>query len=518
MQYYYRRRPTQPEGLYDPQFEHDACGVGFVANITGVKSHQIVQQGLRVLDSLAHRGATGCDPRTGDGAGILMQLPHEFLRRKAAEVGFGLPDPGEYGVGMVFLPRPRGPRFTHDLDRCELLFEEMVREEGLKVLGWRKVPVELSACGDIAREVVPEIRQIFVGRGSATQTQDELERRLFLVRKRVEKAVRDEDMRDANMFYICSLSTRRLVYKGLLMSHQIPEFYPDLSDPTMVSALALVHARFSTNTFPSWDLAQPFRYLGHNGEINTLRGNVNWMHARERLLGSPLFGEDVKKLLPIITPGGSDSAMFDNVLELLIQGGRSLAHSMMMLIPEAWQNDSYMSDEKKAFYQYHSSLMEPWDGPASIAFSDGVQIGAVLDRNGLRPSRYVVTKSGLVVMASEVGVLDIPPSEIASKGRLQPGRMFLVDTQQKAIVSDEELKHEYSARRPYRTWLNDNLKTLDDLPSVPGAAPTGWANEANGATGPIAGGEGQLQDLQQAFGYTVEDLKLLMTPMAANGE
>ncbi|MBV8083211.1 MAG: glutamate synthase large subunit [Chloroflexi bacterium] len=518
MQYHYRHRPTQPEGLYDPQFEHDACGVGFVANITGTKSHQIVQQGLRVLDSLAHRGATGCDPRTGDGAGILMQLPHEFLRRKAAEGGFALPDPGEYGVGMVFLPRPRGPRFTHDLDRCELLFEEMVREEGLKVLGWRKVPVELSACGDIAREVVPEIRQIFVGRGSASQTQEELERRLFVVRKRVEKAVRDEDMRDANMFYICSLSTQRLVYKGLLMSHQIPQFYPDLSDPTMVSALALVHARFSTNTFPSWDLAQPFRYLGHNGEINTLRGNVNWMHARERLLASPLFGDDVKKLLPIITPGGSDSAMFDNVLELLIQGGRTLAHAMMMLIPEAWQNDPYMPDEKKAFYQYHSSLMEPWDGPASIAFSDGVQIGAVLDRNGLRPSRYVVTNSGLVVMASEVGVLDIPPSEIASKGRLQPGRMFLVDTNQKCIVSDEELKHEYSARRPYRTWLNENLKALDDLPAVPGAGPTGWADEANGATGPITGGEGQLQDLQQAFGYTVEDLKLLMTPMAANGE
>ncbi|HLQ31124.1 MAG TPA: glutamate synthase large subunit, partial [Chloroflexota bacterium] len=526
---YYRHRPTQPEGLYDPSFEHDACGVGFVANIEGKQSHQIIQQGLRVLDNLAHRGACGCDPRTGDGAGILMQLPHEFLHRRAREQGFRLPDPGEYGVGMVFLPRPRGPRFTYDLDQCELLFEEMVREEGLRLLGWRKVPVDLSACGDVAREVVPEIRQIFVGRGHADQSQADLERKLYVVRKRVERAVRESGMRDANMFFICSLSTHRLVYKGLLMSQQIPQFFPDLNDPGMVSSLALIHARFSTNTFPSWDLAQPFRYIAHNGEINTLRGNVNWMHAREKLLESPLFDEDVKKLLPVITPGGSDSAIFDNVLELLVAGGRSVAHAMMMLIPEAWQNDPDMADEKKAFYQYHSSLMEPWDGPASIAFSDGKVIGAVLDRNGLRPSRYVVTKSGLVVMASEVGVLDIPASDIASKGRLQPGRMFLVDTVQKCIVSDEELKHEIGNRQPYRAWLNDNLTRLTDLPAIEGedgggVSTTGHAGLVVGGSAvvgtgdPIPNSQFPLQDLQHAFGYTVEDLRMLIAPMAANGE
>ncbi|HEX6513842.1 MAG TPA: glutamate synthase central domain-containing protein, partial [Chloroflexota bacterium] len=526
---YYRQRPRHPEGLYEPSFEHDACGIGFVANIAGKKSHQIIQQGLRVLDNLAHRGACGCDPRTGDGAGILMQLPHEFLQRRAREEGFSLPDPGEYGVGMVFLPRPRGPRFTYDLDQCELLFEEAVREEGLRVLGWRKVPVDLSACGDVAREVVPEIRQIFVGRGSPEQTQEQLERKLYIVRKRVERAVRDAGMRDANMFFVCSLSTHRLVYKGLLMSQQIPQFFPDLSDPSMVSALALIHARFSTNTFPSWDLAQPFRYVAHNGEINTLRGNANWMHAREKLLQSPLFGEDIKKLLPVITPNGSDSAMFDNALELLVAGGRSVAHAMMMLIPEAWQNDPDMADDKKAFYQYHASLMEPWDGPASIAFSDGKVIGAVLDRNGLRPSRYVVTKSGLVVMASEVGVLDIPANDVASKGRLQPGRMFLVDTQQQCIVSDEELKRDISARQPYRAWLTGNLKRLEDLPAP--EAENGASVATTGDAGLVAGGaavEGTgepvpasdfpLHDLQQVFGYTVEDLKMLVAPMAANGE
>ena len=525
---YYRQRPTQPEGLYDPSFEHDACGVGFVANVTGQKSHQIVQQGLRVLDNLSHRGACGCDPRTGDGAGILMQLPHEFLQRRAREQGFSLPDPGEYGVGMVFLPRPRGPRSTYDLDQCELLFEEAVREEGLKVIGWRKVPVELSACGEVAREVVPEIRQIFVGRGHPDQSQADLERKLYVVRKRVEKAVREAGMRDANMFFVCSLSTSSLIYKGLLMSQQIPEFYPDLSDPSMVSALALIHARFSTNTFPSWDLAQPFRYVAHNGEINTLRGNVNWMHAREKLLESPLFGEDLKKLLPVIIAGGSDSAMFDNVLELLVAGGRSVAHAMMMLIPEAWQNDPDMAEGKKAFYQYHASVMEPWDGPASIAFSDGTVIGAVLDRNGLRPSRYVVTKGGLVVMASEVGVLDIPASEIATKGRLQPGRMFLVDTAQKCIVSDDELKRDVSARQPFRMWLDANVKRLEDLPplevedrdavTTTGQAGLVASGQAVAATGePIPAVE-PLHNLQQVFGYTVEDLKMLIGPMAANGE
>ena len=521
-----RHRPTKRIGLYDPTLEHDACGVGFVANMHGVKSHDIIRQGLQVLDNLSHRGATGADARTGDGAGIMMQMPHEFLMRKCREEGFSLPDPGEYGVGMVFLPRPRGPMQTHDIDTCKLLIEEAIREEGLKLLGWRKVPVDLSACGDLARDVVPEIRQVFVT-GTADLTQDRLERKLYVVRKRVERSVRESGMRESNSFYICSLSTHKLIYKGLLMSHQIPAFYSDLNDPSMVSALALVHARFSTNTFPSWDLAQPFSYVAHNGEINTLRGNVNWMHAREKLLESPLFGEDIKKVLPVIVPGGSDSAIFDNVLELLVAGGRSVAQAMMMLIPEAWQNDADMPDEKRSFYEYQSALMEPWDGPASIAFSDGHVIGAVLDRNGLRPSRYVVTKSGLVVMASEVGVLDIAPDEIASKGRLQPGRMFLVDTDQKCIVSDEELKRDISTRQPYRQWLNDNLVHLEDLSSAGSAQPgaNGIAGNTTAAS-PEAAVEGhmaeeagpQLLKLQQAFGYTNEDLKILMTPMAANGE
>ncbi|HUZ76081.1 MAG TPA: glutamate synthase large subunit [Chloroflexota bacterium] len=521
-----RHRPTERIGLYDPSFEHDACGIGFVANINGARSHEIVRQGLQVLDNLSHRGATGCDPRTGDGAGILIQLPHEFLLRRCRDEGIRLPDPGEYGVGMVFLPRAHGPLQTHDLDTCKLLVEEAIREEGLQLLGWRKVPIDLSACGELARDVVPEIRQVFVGRGHQGQSREELERRLYVVRKRLERAVRESGLRDANSFYVCSLSTHKLIYKGLLMSDQIPAFYQDLDDPTMVSALALIHARFSTNTFPSWDLAQPFHYVAHNGEINTLRGNVNWMHARQRLLESPLFGEDIKKLLPVVAPGGSDSAVFDNVLELLVAGGRSVAHAMMMLIPEAWQNDTAMADDKRAFYEYHSALMEPWDGPASIAFSDGHVIGAVLDRNGLRPSRYVVTKAGLVVMASEVGVLDIPADQIASKGRLQPGRMFLVDTEQHRIISDAELKADITSRQPYRAWLDSNVIHLDDL------EPSGRRSGASTARPSSTGGdiddfpEGlmaeeagpRLLKLQQAFGYTSEDLRILMAPMAANGE
>ncbi|MHB8619021.1 MAG: glutamate synthase-related protein, partial [Chloroflexota bacterium] len=522
-------RPDRPIGLYDPQTEHDACGIGFVADIAGRPSHDIISQGLRVLDNMAHRGARGCDPTTGDGAGILLQVPHAFLAERCRQDGIHLPEPGHYGVGSVFLPHPRGPLQSHDLDLCERLFESAVHEEGLEFLGWRRVPVDPSACGDNAREVLPEARQVFVGAGHAGRTQDELERKLFVLRKRVERAVREAGLRDGRAFCVSSLSTRTLVYKGLLMSDQLPRFYPELADPSLVSALALIHQRFSTNTFPSWDLAQPFRFIAHNGEINTLRGNVNWMRAREHLLASPLFGDDVKKLLPAIAPGGSDSASFDNVLELLMAGGRSLAHAMMMLIPEAWQNDPDMTDEKRAFYEYHSCLMEPWDGPASIAFSDGRSIGAVLDRNGLRPSRYVVTRDGLVVMASEVGVLDVPADQIASKGRLQPGRMFLVDTVQRCIVSDEELKHEMASRRPYRQWLDGNAVTVRDLAGVEGQGPGAGGRAGHGGVEweragaafdgtPVDGAPSRLITLQQAFGYTTEDVRILMAPMAANGQ
>jgi glutamate synthase domain-containing protein 2/glutamate synthase domain-containing protein 1/glutamate synthase domain-containing protein 3 len=480
--------------------EHDACGVGFVANIKGKASHSIIQQGLQVLENLTHRGACGCDAQTGDGAGMLVQMPDAFLRKVCGELGLTLPPRGEYGVGMVFLPSEADER-----DRCVHLFEQVIREEGQELLGWRQVPVDAAACGDLARSLLPEIRQVLIGPGPAIEDAAALERKLFVIRKRVEKLVREAGLRDADAFYVPSLSCRTIVYKGLLLPAQIPAFYADLRDPDFVSALALVHQRFSTNTFPSWDRAHPYRFLAHNGEINTLRGNINWMHARQSMFASAAFGGDMAKVFPIIAPGGSDSAMFDNALELLVHTGRSLPHAVMMMIPEAWQKHEGMSPEKRAFYEYHACLMEPWDGPASIAFSDGRVIGAVLDRNGLRPSRYVVTKDGLVVMASEVGVLDIAPENVASKGRLQPGRMFLVDTTEGRIVDDTELKETMAARRPYRQWLDANLVRLETLARRP---------DAEIAAYDPAG----LHTRQHAFGYTIEDLRLLMAPMAVNAQ
>jgi glutamate synthase domain-containing protein 2/glutamate synthase domain-containing protein 1/glutamate synthase domain-containing protein 3 len=488
------------QGLYDPRFEHDACGVGFVVNVSGAKSRDIVEKGLTILANLEHRGACGCDPLTGDGAGILLQIPHAFLKKELAHQKLRLPEPGEYGVGMVFLPRE-----TNQRNECREIFESAVRQAGLKVIGWRNVPVDPAECGPQARAIMPEIRQIFIGRdGRKVKDQATLERKLYVVRKIVENRVAASGMPDTEAFHVPSLSTRTIVYKGLLISWQIPKFYQDLRDPAMESALALVHQRFSTNTLPSWDRAHPYRFLAHNGEINTLRGNENWMHAREKNFASPLFGDDVEKIVPIINPRGSDSAKFDNALELLTFTGRSIAHAVMMMIPEAWQNHESMSETKRAFYEYHSCLMEPWDGPASIAFSDGVRIGAVLDRNGLRPSRYVVTKDGLVVMASEVGVLDIPPERIAAKGRLQPGRMFLVDTSLGRIVEDEEIKESMAARQPYRQWIDENLVKLGQLPPAASLAESF--------------DEGTLLEQQQAFGYTKEDLRLLMAPMAINGQ
>jgi len=490
------------EGLYDPAHEHDACGVGFVVNIKGERSHDILRRGLQVLDNLTHRGACGCDPLTGDGAGILLQIPHAFLKKEAESLGFGLPRPGTYAAGIVFLPQNQAERKF-----CESVFERVVREEGQRLLGWRSVPIVESACGTIARRALPYIRQIFIAaEGRLAEDEEALERKLYVIRRRAENEVRVAKLREGDLFYVCSLSSRTIVYKGQLISTQIPQFYPDLLDPTMVSALAMVHQRFSTNTFPSWDRAHPYRFLCHNGEINTLRGNINWMHAREKLFSSPLFGDDIKKLLPIVQPTGSDSAMFDNALELLVRTGRSLPHAVMMMIPEAWQNDPAMSASKRAFYQYHSSLMEPWDGPASIAFTDGKQIGAVLDRNGLRPSRYLVTKGGLVVMASETGVLDIPPDQVKLKGRLQPGRMFLVDTVEGRIVDDTEIKESIAARKPYGQWLKETLIDLDKLPEPPDAA----SLDGHPAD--------ELLLHQRAFGYTIEDLRILMAPMAVNAQ
>src|SRR5262249_6126821 len=430
-----RNSIPKAEGLYDPRYEHDACGVGFVVNIAGKRSHDILQKGLQVLDNLTHRGACGCDPRTGDGAGVLMQIPHEFFEREADRLGFALPALGSYGVGQLFLPLDPVRRRL-----AEEMVERVVREEGQTLLGWREVPIVESACGDIARRGLPAIRQVFIKASGGIEDAEALERKLYVIRKRVTNEAASLGLKEGELFYVCSLSAATIVYKGQLISNQIPQFYLDLGDPAITTALVMVHQRFSTNTFPSWDRAHPYRFLCHNGEINTLRGNINWMAARQKQFASPLFGDDMRKRLPIVEPTGSDSAMFDNCLELLVRTGRSLPHAVMMMIPEAWQNDGLMSPGKRAFYEYHSSLMEPWDGPASIAFTDGRRIGAVLDRNGLRPSRYLVTKDGLVVMASEAGVLDIPAAEVQLKGRLQPGRMFLVDTEEGRIVEDEEIK------------------------------------------------------------------------------
>jgi glutamate synthase domain-containing protein 2/glutamate synthase domain-containing protein 1/glutamate synthase domain-containing protein 3 len=485
------------QGLYDPRHEHDACGIGFVANVRGQKSHDIILKGIEVLINLTHRGASGCDPETGDGAGILIQIPHEFFARECAGLGFTLPAPGAYAVGMTFLPVEKHQRL-----QCEGILERLLREEGLTVLGWRDTPVDASAIGRVARGSQPYIQQIFVSR-PAGMDEKTFERKLYVVRKRAESEVAESEIEDREIFYIPSLSARTIVYKGLLLAPQIANFYGELSDPAVKSALCLVHQRFSTNTFPSWKLAHPYRYVAHNGEINTLRGNVNWMHARQSLLRSKLFGDDLKKLFPIIAPGGSDSANFDNAVELLFQAGRSLPHVMAMLIPEAWAGNPHMRPEKRAFYEYHCSLMEPWDGPAVIAFTDGRVIGATLDRNGLRPGRYVVTHDDLVVMASEAGVLELEPEKIKIKGRLQPGKMFLVDTVEGRIVSDREIKQHLSFRQPYAAWLQQNQITLDQLPE-----PT-RVHEVNHDT---------VLSRERAFGYTAEDLKMILEPMACTGE
>src|SRR6266446_5295229 len=485
------------QGLYDPRFEHDACGVGFVVNIKGEKSHEIVEQALTVLQNLDHRGACGCEENTGDGAGILLQVPHAFFQDACEGLGFKLPDPGEYGVGMLFLPDHRTQR-----RQFEKILEEIIASEGQRLLGWRKVPTDNLYLGETAKSYEPFVRQVFIGRGESIGDDLAFERKLYVIRRRAENAIRYARLPGGDFFYIPSFSCRTIIYKGMLTPRQVATFYPDLSDPSVESAIAVVHSRFSTNTFPSWGRAHPYRYVIHNGEINTLRGNENWAHAREGMLASELFGDDLKKVFPIIQEDGSDSAKFDNCLEFLALSGRSLPHAVMMMIPEPWENHESMDEKKRAFYDYHSSLMEPWDGPASIAFTDGTVVGAVLDRNGLRPSRYYVTKDDLVIMASEVGVLDVPPESILVKERLHPGRIFLVDTGKGRIVDDEEIKGELAGELPYGTWLRENSVSLDELPEHPAPAPDH---------------ETVLQR-QIAFGYTHEDLRILLLPMAKNGE
>ncbi len=485
------------QGLYDPWFEHDACGVNFLADLKNRKSHALVEQALQAHLHLTHRGACGCETNTGDGAGILIQTPHKFLAAAADRAGFRLPAAGAYAAGLVFLPKEPGPRRA-----CEEAVAGAVAGEGQTLLGWRDVPVDNSMIGPTAKAGEPFIRQVFVGRGAGNADAAAFERKLYVIRRRAENAVRAGGLAGRELFYIPSLSHKTIVYKGMLMSEQLAEYFPDLRDPALESALAMLHTRFSTNTFPNWARAHPYRYVCHNGEINTLRGNINWMHARETMFRSPLFGDDIAKLLPIIDEDGSDSAMFDNCLELLVLAGRPLTEAVMMMIPEPWSGHEAMDDARKAFYEYHAALMEPWDGPASIAFTDGARIGAVLDRNGLRPARFWVTKDDLLVMASETGVLDIPPDRVARKGRLQPGRMLLVDLEQGRIVADEEIKREAAAVRPYRAWLQSNLVRIGDLPA---------------GTPPPAPSRDELLRLQQAAGYTAEDVKLILPPMGTDG-
>ena len=494
------RDPGLPEaqGSYDPSMEKDSCGVGFVADMKRGKSHNVVEMGLQILLNLDHRGAVGADPKAGDGCGMLIQIPHEFLSEECTALGFTLPKPGDYAVGHVFLPRDAAGRKL-----CEEIIERVTKEEGQTFLGWRDVPVNSACLGESVKPTEPTHRQIFIGRGAGVADVDAFERRLFVLRKVISNTIYNLNNPATKGFYPVSLSARTLVYKGMLLATQLGEYFPDLSDKRLTSAVALVHQRFSTNTFPTWSLAHPYRMVAHNGEINTLRGNVNWMAARQASVDSDLFGKEISKLWPISYEGQSDTACFDNALEFLVQGGYSLAHAMMMLIPEAWAGNPLMDEDRRAFYEYHAALMEPWDGPAAMAFTDGRQIGATLDRNGLRPARYIVTDDGLVIMASEVGVLPIPEEKIITKWRLQPGKMLLVDLEQHRIISDDEMKKTLSTAAPYGKWLGDTQIVLEDLKPV----------EARAARTDVS-----LLDRQQAFGYTQEDLSILMSPMAVTGE
>jgi glutamate synthase (NADPH/NADH) large chain len=485
-------------GLYNPALEHDACGVGFVAHIKGQKSHDVIQQGLKILENLDHRGAVGADKLMGDGAGILVQIPDVFYRQEMAKAGIELPPFGEYGVGMIFLPKEHASRGA-----CMQELARAIKAEGQVLLGWRDVPVDADMpMSPTVRAKAPVIKQVFIGRGPDVLVPDALERKLYVIRKTASSAIQALKLTHSHEYYVPSMSCRTVIYKGLLLAHQVGQYYRDLQDTRVVSAIALVHQRFSTNTFPEWPLAHPYRMVAHNGEINTVKGNFNWMRAREGVMKSPVLGDDLRKLYPISFEGQSDTATFDNVLELLVMSGYSMAHAAMMLIPEAWEQHTLLDERRRAFYEYHAAMMEPWDGPAAMVFTDGRQIAATLDRNGLRPQRYIVTDDGFVVMASESGVLPIPESRIVKKWRLQPGKMFLLDLEQGRIIEDDELKHHFASAKPYRQWIDSVRVRLED---VPVAAPFAPHAEA-------------LLDRQQAFGYTQEDLKFLLSPMAAMGE
>ena len=490
----------EQQGLYSPSNERDACGLGFVAHIKGQKSHLIVQQGLQILANLTHRGATGYDPKLGDGAGILIQMPDAFMRKEATKLGINLPVLGSYACGTAFLPQTKNGR-----EACESIVARIIHEEAQTLLGWREVPRDNSNIAQAAKDVEPVMRQVFIGRGENVVDQNAFERKLFVIRKRIEHEVRALKLDDSAQFYFPSLSSKTIIYKGMLLANEVGVYYKDLQDQDMISGLALVHQRFSTNTFPKWDLAHPFRMIAHNGEINTVQGNINWMAARHESMRSALMGEDLEKLWPLIVDGQSDSAAFDNALELLVAGGYSLPHAMMMLIPEAWSNESaskLMSEDRRAFYEYHAALMEPWDGPAAVAFTDGTTIGATLDRNGLRPARYLITDDDHVMMASEMGVLTFPEEKIIKKWRLQPGKMLLINLEEGRIIDDAEIKQSLAQAKPYKAWIDQSRYTLAALPKVE-------AKQTMVAS---------LLDSQQAFGYTQEDIKFVMQPMIANGE
>ncbi len=487
-----------PSGLYDPALDKDSCGVGFIADIKGRSSHGLIADALAILCNLEHRGAVGADPRAGDGAGILVQIPHKFFAKKAERLGFSLPKPGQYAVGALFMPRdPDWRQVIRDI------YAQKIKREGMTLLGWREVPTDNSTLGESVKPTEPVHLQVFIGRGSKIKSEDEFERRLYILRKSISNAIYTRKERRLSGYYPVSISCRTIVYKGMFLADQLGTYYPDLSDEDFESALALVHQRFSTNTFPAWSLAHPYRMIAHNGEINTLRGNVNWMAARQASVASDLLGDDINKLWPISYEGQSDTACFDNALEFLVQGGYPLAHAMMMMIPEAWAGNPLMDEERRAFYEYNAALMEPWDGPAAIAFTNGRQIGATLDRNGLRPARYFVTRDGRIIMASEMGVLPIPEKDIVTKWRLQPGKMLLVDLDEGRLIPDEELKATLAKSHPYKEWLERTQIVLEDLPAAAGKA----------ALSNLA-----LLDRQQAFGYTQEDLRILMSPMASQGE
>ena len=491
----------QDNGLYSAAQEHDACGVGFVAHIKGVKSHDIVKNALKILENLDHRGAVGADKLMGDGAGILIQLPDALYREEMAAQGVTLPPPGEYGVGMVFLPKEHASR-----QACEQELERAVQAEGQVLLGWRDVPVDRDMpMSPNVRKKEPILRQIFIGRGNDVIVQDSLERKLYVIRKMRQPHIMALKLKHSKEYYVPSMSSRTVIYKGLLLADQVGTYYLDLKDPRCVSALGLVHQRFSTNTFPEWPLAHPYRYVAHNGEINTVKGNYNWMKAREGVMSSPVLGADLQKLYPISFPTQSDTATFDNCLELLTMAGYPISQAVMMMIPEPWEQHTSMDERRRAFYEYHAAMLEPWDGPASIVFTDGRQIGATLDRNGLRPSRYCITDDDLVVMASESGVLPFPESKIVRKWRLQPGKMFMIDLEQGRMVDDEELKSTLANSKPYKQWIENLRIRLDDV-------------QGGGEPASAAESESTLLDRQQAYGFTQEDLKFLIAPMAANGE